>query len=549
MAVADRRLRLEFGLVSAQGRRSDNQDYAAFCPGPPGSARGSVAAVADGLGGHKGGREAAETTVRAFLDGYYGAAERHAPAQAASRALEAVNSWIVAQGRSDPDLHNMATTFTALLFVGGEAHVLHVGDTRAYRLTASQLEQLTVDHVVDTGEFALPLERAVGFAAHLRIEHAVLDLAPRDRFLLCSDGLHGVLSPSRIAAILREAGAPDEAARQLRVASLEAGSTDNVTAIVIDIVDTPPATRQDLFARLTATPVATPPERGETIDGFRIDAVLADTPRHRTVRATDLHSNKLFALKFPRPSDNKAAQKAAFVQAAWVAFRTAHPAIGETITLPAGRQTRLYSVAPFYDGETLAARVRDGRLASLTEGVALATQLARALAHLHRRGVVHGGVCGDHVILLRDGGLRLIGLGHSGGGDRESEAMVLDLRPESAPELVKGGEPGEKTDIYALGVTCFRMFAGEYPGKRKLSALRPDLPSWLGAALASAMADEPDQRPEDAYEFVYELERQEPDAGRAPKRAKPLFERHPLLFWRLVSLGLFVALILSLVRR
>jgi len=247
-----RRLRLEFGLVSAQGRRSSNQDYIAFCAGAKGDKRGSVAVVADGLGGHKGGREAAETTVRAFIDGYFGAADRLSPEQAAFRALESVNGWVAAQGRCDPNLLAMATTFTAILFIGGAAHVLHVGDSRAYRFVASRLEQLTVDHLVDTGAMALALQRAIGFEPWVCIDHAALDLAPHDRFLLCSDGLHGVLSPARIAKILRVAGAPQQAASALKNAALEAGGGDNVSVLVIDVRDTPPPSREALSGRLDA---------------------------------------------------------------------------------------------------------------------------------------------------------------------------------------------------------------------------------------------------------------------------------------------------------
>ena len=152
----------------------------------------------------------------------------------------------------------------------------------------------------------------------------------------------------------------------------------------------------------------------------------------------------------------------------------------------------------------------------------IAAQLARALAHLHRRGVVHRAVRADHVILLSDGGVRLIGLGHARGGERQDEPVEAAFFPETAPELAQGAQADEKTDIYALGVTCFRMFAGDYPRNRALSELRSDLPSWLRAAIASAMADNPDQRPEDAYEFVYELERHGADKA-ARRRAGNAF--------------------------
>lgn len=546
-----RRLRLEFGLVSAQGRRSSNQDFVAFCPGPKDGSRGSVAVVADGLGGHKGGREAAETTVRAFIDGYFGAAESLSPEQAAFRALEAINGWVAAQARCDQKLQGMATTFTALLFIGGAAHVVHVGDSRAYRYAASRLEQLTIDHLADTGAMALALQRAIGIEPQVRIDHSALDLAPHDRFLLCSDGLHGVLSPARVADILRRAGTPQEASRQLKNAALEAGGKDNVSVLVVDILDTPPASRERLLDRLADAPFATPPEPGETIDGYRLEALVAETQRHRIFRATDQGSERAVALKFPRTGADEPERKAAFVQAAWVAFRVAHPVIAEAIAPRAGRQSRLYAVAPFYDGETLEARIRRRPLPSLGEGLSIAGPLARALGHLHRRGIVHRALGADHVILLHGGGVRLIGLGHAQGGEgRECEATgEFSSRPEAAPELAAGGRPNEKTDIYALGATCFRLFTGVDPNgdSRLLSRLRPDLPSWLGAVLANAMAEAPDQRPEDAFEFAYEIERPAPLFE--PPRKRPFYERNPRLFWQAMSLALLIALIVSLAWR
>ncbi|WP_374545700.1 PP2C family serine/threonine-protein phosphatase [Rhodoblastus sp.] len=252
---AERRaLRLAFGLASARGRRASNQDYAAFRLDPSHGPRGAAAVVADGLGGHKGGREAAETSVRAFIDGYYGASRHIPPLQAASRALEAVNGWVAAQGRRDPALENMATTFTALLLTGGCAHVLHVGDSRAYRLSGGRLEQLTEDHVVDIGEPALRLRRAIGFEPQILIDHAAIDLAPHDRLLLCTDGLHNALPLARLTKILGEADAPPETARRLIEAALDAGSADNVTALVVEVLDVPQGALENFTPRAAAPP-------------------------------------------------------------------------------------------------------------------------------------------------------------------------------------------------------------------------------------------------------------------------------------------------------
>jgi serine/threonine protein kinase len=128
-----------------------------------------------------------------------------------------------------------------------------------------------------------------------------------------------------------------------------------------------------------------------------------------------------------------------------------------------------------------------------------------------------------------------------------------------APEMF-AGEPGNvATDIYALGVTMFRAFTGEYPygnpdattpARRnrptQLSALRPDLPAWLQAVLARTIAVDPAERFRDMLEFAVEMENGPARATLAVHRPRTLYERSPVRFWQGVSALLAVALILSL---
>lgn len=237
------RLKLIMALSSAQGVRRDNQDFAAFRLDQIDGPRGAAAALGDGLGGHKGGREASETTVRAFLDGYFGASPQFAPLEAATRALDAVNGWIESLGRRDSDLSGMATTFTALLLIGRRAHVLHVGDSRAYKFSDGRLEQLTQDHVIETEDGEPRLSRAIGFEAHPRIDHQIFDIHPGDRIMLCSDGLHGALPSHRIAKILAAGEDTVRTARKLKEAALKSGSADNVTVLLVDVTQIPPERR------------------------------------------------------------------------------------------------------------------------------------------------------------------------------------------------------------------------------------------------------------------------------------------------------------------
>src|SRR6266702_2339918 len=213
----DHDLRFEIGLASEQGKRANDQDYAAARMGRPrlDARRGAIAAVADGVGGAKGGREASELTIRCFFDGFFSLPGSLGVRQAAARSLDAINAWIVAQGRSDPNLAGMATTLTALIMTGRSGHYAHVGDSRLYRFSDGALERLTEDHVMGRGDFQHVLRRAVGLEDAVRLDHATFPLRQHERYLLCTDGVHGALSDERLGALLAARQAPDETAQNI----------------------------------------------------------------------------------------------------------------------------------------------------------------------------------------------------------------------------------------------------------------------------------------------------------------------------------------------
>ena len=568
MAVrSDHDLRVEAGFASKTGKRPDNQDYVAICFGPRGAGalQGVVAAVADGVGGHKGGRVAAETSVRGFIEGYYAQPETLGVLRAATRSLEAVNAWIAAQGRVDPLLEGMATTFSALILSRRAAVVLHVGDSRVYRLSVDGLERLTKDHNLGRGDFPDALRRAIGFADALPFDHASHGLRPHDRFLLCSDGVHGPLREAALRALLEERRSPQETADAVVAAALDAGGADNATALVVDVVDLPSSDPRALSQAFAALPIRELPNVGDVVDGFRLEARVAEGRYSRLFQASDTTNGKRLALKFPHPRvAEEASYRLAFVNEAWVAARVRSPFVGEIVELPPGRQTRLYSAMPFYDGETLEARLRRAPKVDLTEGVAIATRLARALAALHRAGVIHRDVKPENVILGREGGLRLVDLGVCRAPHLEDfpQQDIPGTASYMAPELFLGESGDEASDLYALGVAVYRMFARAYPygeiepfgkprfsGPQPLRTRRPDLPAWLDMAVARAIAVEPRRRFGDVLEFAFELENGAAASPRVEPPRKSLYERNPLLFWKCASLLLGFLLFVSLAFR
>ena len=212
-------VRASAGFASETGPRERNEDFAGAVFGweLPQPRHDIVAAIADGIGGAKGGRIAAETAVRGFLDGFCDQPETMEVRRAAASVITALNGWIYAHGKRDPNLAGMGCTFTALVLRGRIAHILHVGDTRAYRLGGERLTCLTVDHVRESlasGRSKIPKPRAGSGDRGVRLDHATQPLARHDRFpavqltLACMGALttlrHHRRHPCAIALVPRD---------------------------------------------------------------------------------------------------------------------------------------------------------------------------------------------------------------------------------------------------------------------------------------------------------------------------------------------------------
>jgi serine/threonine protein phosphatase PrpC len=568
MATVETGVRASVGFASKTGPRMNNEDFAGALSGAELSEprQEVIAAIADGIGGAKGGRIAAETAVRGFLDGFCDLPETMEVLRAGASIVNALNGWINTIGRQDPNLAGMGCTLTALVLRGRVAHLLHVGDTRAYRLSGDRLTCLTTDHVRQDGRGrSHVLNRALGVEAEVRLDYTTQPVALHDRFLLCSDGVHGFLAEQSIADILRERSAPEDTASTLVTAALQSGSTDNCTALVLDVVALPTVGSADISGSILHLPVIPVPLVGETVDGFVLKALISEGRYSRLFAAEDEIEGGNVALKFPKPQiASVEAYHAAFVREAWVGARVHNPSVGRVIELPPGRQTCLYTVMPLYQGELLETRLSRSPALGLEEGRNIAVTLARAVAALHRAGIIHRDIKPDNVILEGAGSLKLIDLGvvRVPGMEDVPPGEIPGTRAFMAPEMFEGEPGNEATDIYALGVTMFRAFTDQFPygnldatspprrnRPRDFSALRPDLPAWLQTVLVRAIAVDPARRFHDMTEFALDMEAGPSRAPTEIGRPRTLYERAPLQVWQGVAALLALALLVSLLVR
>jgi serine/threonine protein kinase len=332
--------------------------------------------------------------------------------------------------------------------------------------------------------------------------------------------------------------------------------------MVLDIVDLPESGSADVTATMMQLPVVPAPQVGEAVDGFVLNALISDGRYTRLFLAVDEAEGGEVVLKFPKPqTESIATFRRAFAREAWVGARVNSPWVGRIIALPPGRQTCLYMAMPFYEGELLQTRMSHAPMLGLEEGRDIAIKLARAVDALHRADIIHRDIKPDNVILERNGSLKLIDLGVV--RVRAFEDTAPETIPGTpgymAPEMYDGEAGNEATDIFALGVTMFRAFTGEFPygnpdvgpprGRPKaLSNLRLDLPGWLEAALARAVAIDPAERFRDAVEIAAELEVGPARGPVQERRPRTFYERAPVRFWQGVAALLALALLFSLLR-
>lgn len=243
-------LHIESAMISDIGmKRKQNQDSAAALPSL------GFFLVADGMGGHQGGETASQLCVDLFSqrvreDSASGSDDE----KILQGALECANREILRQAGEKPELQGMGTTATALKIKGNQATLIQVGDSRGYFWNDAGLWQITCDHslvqeklragMISREQMKTDLNkniitRSVGFENHVRGDVFRMDLQPDDGFLLCSDGLTGLLDDSEIWEILRSSKRQgvslSRTAETLVESANSRGGDDNITVVLVKV--------------------------------------------------------------------------------------------------------------------------------------------------------------------------------------------------------------------------------------------------------------------------------------------------------------------------
>ena len=236
--------RLAWGSATDVGRvRKNNQDTLYTSD--------ALFAVADGMGGHRGGEVASDVAIESLRKQF-----TEPSTDALVRAVQLANDQVVGRANADPDLEGMGTTLCAVAVVQVEGAdrlaIVNVGDSRVYLLKGELIQQVTDDHSLvatlerqgrlTSAEAAVHpqrniLTRALGIDARVMVDSWEVLPVSGDRYVLCSDGLFNEVDNARIASTLRRLADPTDAARELVRLANEGGGHDNITVVIVDVLD------------------------------------------------------------------------------------------------------------------------------------------------------------------------------------------------------------------------------------------------------------------------------------------------------------------------
>jgi len=563
-------LAVTIGQTSIAGIKPENEDFlGSYTPSvetddtPMLESKGITVAIADGMSGSDGGKEASQVSISQFLDDYYGTPESWTVKQAATKILTALNTWLYSQGQQKyGTAKGMVTTFSALVLKSQTVHLFHVGDSRIYRLRDADLVQMTRDHRVWISNDRDYLSRAMGIDTHLEIDYRASTAQQGDIYLLTTDGVHDFVSDREIKELIEaHKNEPQELTDKLIDAAKANDSNDNISALAFKINGLPEPDKTEFYEQLTQLRFPPDLKAGNIMDGYKILRELNASSRSQVYLAEDTQAEKVKGL-LPKvviktPSVNFEDDPSyidLFLHEEWVAKRLQSPHLIKVCDSDRKR-TFLYTVVEYVEGQSLKQWMADNPKPSLIQVRGTINQIARGLRAMHRLEMIHQDLKPDNILLDKSNTLKIIDFGSAKiAGLAEIKSVVehtqiVGTAGYSAPEYFKGESGTNRSDIYSLGVIAYEMLTGHLPygeitpekaHKKKFNYTPASyhnslVPDWIDACLQKAVQPNPEKRYGLLSEFVTDFSR--PNQALLDKTiSQPLLERNPIAFWRGVAL-------------
>ncbi len=555
-------LKISIGSCTDQGVKERNEDFlGAIMPeGSQLTHKGIVAAIADGMSGSDAGHEASHCCVAGFLSDYYSTPDSWSVKQAGQKILSATNSWLYSQGQQRyQSTKGMVSTLSIVVLKSKTAHLLHIGDSRIYRLRHGDLEQLTRDHRVWVSDEKSYLNRAMGIEPRLEVDYKSVSLEKGDLFFMSTDGVHDFIAEKTLKALLQSGNDWDAITQQIVRHASDNDSDDNLSCQIFRIDELPLAKEDEVLRQYDDLPFPPLLDADMILDGYKIEAELHASKRTQIYRAFDTKTNTQVILKTPSilyEDDTYYIEH--FLHEEWAGKRIKHDNVLKILDSDREKSC-IYYVTEYLEGQTLREWIDNTPKPYIREIRLIVEQVAKGLRALHRMEMLHQDLKPENIMIDASGTVKIIDFGSvkiagiteitplEHGGDDD----VLGTLNYTAPEYHLGQRGSVKSDLYSLGVITYEMINGalpfggdmpEKPNKLNLAKLKyvPSfhkntmVPVWIDGALKKATSIEPQMRYEELSEFLYDLSNPNSDFLQGSV-SMPLMERNPTVFWKSIS--------------
>jgi serine/threonine protein phosphatase PrpC len=561
-------LEVSIGSATNKGVKPINQDFmGSLIPQEPSlSAKGIVLAMADGISSSQVSQIASQTAISSFLDDYYCTSESWSVKSSVQKVVRSINSWLFAQTRNSPYRYEKdkgyICTFSALILKSNTAHLFHSGDTRIYRLSGGQLEQLTEDHRRVVSADVSYLSRALGIDQALEIDYQSQSIEKGDIFIICTDGVYEFIDGQKISQQIAMAESLDLAANAIIKQALTQGSDDNLSIQIVR-VENVPNYQLDEVQQLTSLPVPPSLTARMHFDGYEIIREIYISSRSHVFLARDLDNLQTVVIKTPSVElRNDALYLERFMMEEWIAKRVNNPHVAKAIE-PNRKRNFLYLVTEYIEGISLHQWIIDNPKPSLEEVRVIIEQVVKGLQAFHRQEMIHQDIRPQNIMIDQSNTVKIIDFGSTyiaGVTGSKTEEIMRGTLLYSAPEYFLGQQGSPQSDIYALAVMTYQMLSGRFPYGVEISKARSakeqrrlvynrlvddesELPSWIDDALQKALQINPLKRYSELSEFIYDL--RNPNKVFLSRTRPPLMQRDPIMFWQGVSFILFVIIVMQ----
>ena len=558
-------LKVSIGGYSSAGIKPENQDAINYSIPKDLSigTKGIVAVLADGVSSSEEAKQASNTAVSNFIEDYLSTPDTWSTKKSCQQVISAINSWLYKQGSFlENELRGWVTTFDAIIFKSTSIHIVHIGDSRVYRLRDGELTQMTKDHITWINKDTRYLSRALGIDSSLQIDYKTDELQKNDIYLQTSDGVHDFLKEKELVQILSMPHATKEIAKRLVEKAISNQSDDNLSAQVILIRELPNATKQEVYDKLSELPLPPELEPGMKLDGFEILQEVCLSPRSQIYLARDIETNQELILK--TPSVNFADDPwhlDGFIREEWIGQRLKHPGLMKTYQFNRVKKF-LYFTTEYIKGFTLRQWMQQNPTPNVNEVINYIEQISSALRAMHRQDVIHQDLKPENIMIDEKNRIKIIDFGavHAA-GLAELASVLQRQQPEgtlnyTAPEYLMGEKGSKRSDIFSLSVIAYELLTGKLPYKEKktnkfqlnnyqhmqyisVKKYREDLPGWIDIALKKGCMPNPEKRYALLSELTHNLK--SPKDNLLNYDEEPLITRNPILLWQLIA-GFFFSL-------